>query len=65
MNIAIVVWTIRGNLQKVSTVNPQKIVRLFFPSFIFLARLSFEVFLKLKRLGEKIIFQIKALNVRI
>ena len=47
------------------TVNSQKIVRLSFPSLVFLTRLSFEVFAKLNRLGKHFIPQMKALVIKV
>ena len=45
-------------------VNPQKLVRLSFPTLVFLVRLSFESFSMLQKLGKSLIHQIKALNQR-
>ena len=47
------------------TVNPKNIVRLSFPSVVFLMRLSFEVITKKNRSDKKIITEMKALNVKV
>ena len=47
------------------TVNPQKVVRLSFPTLVFLVRLSFEAFHKLLRLGKIFLPQMKDLDTRI
>ena len=43
----------------VHTVNPQTVVRLSFPTLVFLVRLSFEVFRKLSRQGKSFLRQTK------
>ena len=58
-------WPLFTKYQSVHTVNPQKIVRLFFPSLVFLVRLSIEAFSKLKRLGKKFLPQINVLDVKV
>ena len=49
----------------VYTGNPQKVVRLSFPTLVFLVRLSFEVFRKLLWLGKRFFPQIKHLDIRV
>ena len=48
-----------------NSVNSQKMVRLSFPSLVFLVRLSFKIISKLKRLGKKLVTQMKAVYVNV
>ena len=47
------------------TVNPQKEVRLSFPTLVFFVRLSFEVYGKLLMLGKSFLPQTKDLDTRV
>ena len=58
-------WRQTDAKAKIVTVNPQKVVRLSFPTLVFLMRLSFDVFLKLLWLGKSFLPQIKDLDTRV
>ena len=57
-----VLFGLADAVKALHNVNPQKVVRLSFPTLVFFVRLSFEVFLKLLRLGKIFLTQIKILR---